>query len=174
MEKSVKTMTADLAESSAAEGRYAAPTTTTERLLSEVLADIVGVERVSVDSHFFDDLGADSMVMARFCARVRKRADLPSVSMPEVYQHPTISSLATVVTEAASAPVPVSVPASTEVPTPATQLLREVEVAEARQTAESAPRRVLPAAVASALVEHESKSHRQLSVCRFAFLHDRE
>ena len=31
------------------------------------------VERVSVDSNFFDDLGADSMVMARFCARVRKR-----------------------------------------------------------------------------------------------------
>ena len=30
----------------------------------------MGVERVSVDSHFFDDLGADSMVMAQFCARV--------------------------------------------------------------------------------------------------------
>ncbi|MGE5763735.1 MAG: Pls/PosA family non-ribosomal peptide synthetase, partial [Mycobacterium leprae] len=42
----------------------------------------------------FDDLGADSMLMARFCARVRKRADLPSVSMPDVYKHPTIRSLA--------------------------------------------------------------------------------
>jgi non-ribosomal peptide synthetase-like protein len=49
---------------------------------------------VSVDSHFFDDLGADSMLMARFCARVRKRADLPSVSMPDIYKHPTIRSLA--------------------------------------------------------------------------------
>ena len=39
------------------------------------------VERVSVDSNFFDDLGADSMVMARFCARVRKRPDLPAVSI---------------------------------------------------------------------------------------------
>ena len=29
----------------------------------------------------FDDLGADSMLMARFCARVRKRADLPPVSI---------------------------------------------------------------------------------------------
>jgi hypothetical protein len=36
-----------------------------------VLADVMQVERVSVDSNFFDDLGADSMVMARFCARVR-------------------------------------------------------------------------------------------------------
>ena len=65
-----------------------------ERRFAEVLADIVGTEHVSVDSHFFDDLGADSMLMARFCARVRKRADLPSVSMPDVYQHPTIRSLA--------------------------------------------------------------------------------
>ncbi len=65
-----------------------------ERLFAEVLADIVGTEEVSVDGHFFDDLGADSMLMARFCARVRKRPDLPSVSMPDVYQHPTIRSLA--------------------------------------------------------------------------------
>ena len=65
-----------------------------ERLFAEVLADIVGAEHVSVDSHFFDDLGADSMLMARFCARVRKRTDLPSVSMPDIYKHPTIRSLA--------------------------------------------------------------------------------
>jgi non-ribosomal peptide synthetase-like protein len=118
--ESVKATTADLPESSAAEGRYAGPTTGTERLLSEVLADIMGVERVSVHSHFFDDLGADSLVMAHFCARVRKRADLSSVSMKEVYRHPTISSLATAVTDAAPLPasVPASVPASTEVATP--------------------------------------------------------
>ena len=59
-----------------------------------MLADVVDAEQVSVDSHFFDDLGADSMLMAQFCARVRKRADLPSVSMQDIYQHPTIRSLA--------------------------------------------------------------------------------
>jgi len=68
--------------------------TSTERVLGEVLVDIVSAERVSVDSHFFDDLGADSMLMARFCARVRKRADLPSVSMKDIYRCPTIRSLA--------------------------------------------------------------------------------
>ncbi len=93
-------MTTDLANSSAAEGRYAGPTTPTERLLCEVLTDVMGVERVSVDGHFFDDLGADSMVMTRFCARVRKRAELPSISMKEVYQHPTISSLAAALMDA--------------------------------------------------------------------------
>jgi non-ribosomal peptide synthetase-like protein len=86
---------------------YEEPSSDTETILAEILADLVGVERVSVDSHFFDDLGADSMVMARFCARVRKRPDLPSVSMKDIYQHPTISSLATSLAPAAATPTPV-------------------------------------------------------------------
>src|SRR3954464_10453385 len=66
-----------------------------EQQFAEVLAGIMGTEHVPIDSNFFDDLGADSMLMARFCARVRKHPDLPSVSMQDVYQHPTIRSLAT-------------------------------------------------------------------------------
>ena len=65
------------------------------------------------DSHFFNDLGADSLVMAQFCARVRKRPDLPSVSMKDVYQHPTITAL----TAALAPPAP---------PNPAGPLLAEV------------------------------------------------
>jgi non-ribosomal peptide synthetase-like protein len=85
-----------------------------ERLFAEVLTDVVGTEHVSVDSHFFDDIGADSMLMARFCARVRKRADLPSVSMPDIYQHPTIRSLAAALanTETETKPTPASQPAT--------------------------------------------------------------
>ncbi|MDQ3763727.1 MAG: phosphopantetheine-binding protein [Actinomycetota bacterium] len=111
-----------LIESLTAQGSYADPTTGTESNLAEVLADLVGVERVSVDSHFFDDLGADSMVMARFCARVRKRADLPTVSMQDIYRHPTIRSLATAFADPAPTPVESSVPASIEVATPANTL----------------------------------------------------
>ncbi len=72
-----------------------APVSPLEGTFAEVLAEVMGVERVSVDSNFFDDLGADSMVMARFCARVRKRPELPAVSIKDIYQHPTIKSLAT-------------------------------------------------------------------------------
>lgn len=71
-----------------------------ERVLAEVLADLTGVERVDLDSHFFDDLGADSLVMAHFCARLRKRPNLPSVSMKDIYRHPTVRSLATAVDSA--------------------------------------------------------------------------
>src|SRR5881394_3199831 len=92
MKRSVEVLPADRASPSL-DGHTGA-TTGIESVFAEVLAGVVGAEWVSVDSHFFDDLGADSMVMARFCARVRKRADLPSVSMPDIYKHPTIRSLA--------------------------------------------------------------------------------
>ena len=85
-------------------GTYVSPTSRTEKALAEVLAGVVHANGVSVTSHFFDDLGADSMVMAQFCARVRKRADLPSVSMKDIYQYPTIKSLAASLTKSALTP----------------------------------------------------------------------
>ena len=63
--------------------------------LATVLAEVLKVRTVAPDSHFFDDLGADSMSMARFCARLRKRPELPAVSIRDVYRHPTISALVT-------------------------------------------------------------------------------
>jgi non-ribosomal peptide synthetase-like protein len=93
-----------------------------ERVLADVLADVVHVERVSVDSNFFDDLGADSMVMAQFCARVRKRPDLPSVSIKDIYQYPTIRSLATALADDAPASAESSELASIEAPKPASTL----------------------------------------------------
>ncbi|MGW4487467.1 Pls/PosA family non-ribosomal peptide synthetase [Amycolatopsis sp. NPDC004368] len=94
-----------------------------ERLFAEVLADIMDTDHVPVDSHFFDDLGADSMVMARFCARIRKRPDLPSVSMPDIYKHPTIQGLAaaldTTTTGSAPAPQPAAPAGPAEPPTQA-------------------------------------------------------
>lgn len=68
--------------------------TVTESVPAELLAGVVRREHIPLDSHFFDDLGANSLVMAHFCARVRKRDDLPAVSMRDVYGHPTIRSLA--------------------------------------------------------------------------------
>ncbi|MFR9802697.1 Pls/PosA family non-ribosomal peptide synthetase [Pseudonocardia sp. RS010] len=63
--------------------------------LAGVLAEVLEAEHVPTDSNVFDDLGADSMMMTRFCARLRKRGDLPSISIKDVYAHPTIAGLAT-------------------------------------------------------------------------------
>lgn len=72
----------------------AEPATSAEGTLAEMLADVMKIERVPFDSHFFDDLGADSLVMAKFCARVRKRDGLPVMSMQDIYAHPSIRRLA--------------------------------------------------------------------------------
>ena len=74
------------------------PASDTETAFAEVLAGIMGVGEVPVDSHVFNDLGADSMLMARFCARVRKLPGLPAVSIKDVYRHPTIRGLALALT----------------------------------------------------------------------------
>ena len=75
---------------------YVAPAAGTERELAGLLAGMLGVERVSADSHFFGDLGADSLVMARFSAAVRTHPGLPAVSMKDIYLHPTVRRLAAV------------------------------------------------------------------------------
>src|SRR5882724_5863433 len=87
-----------------------------EAVFAELLAEVLRTERVSVDSHFFDDLGADSLVMAKFCARVRKRGGLPSVSMQDIYRHPTIRSLAALA-DAAPAPGKSTAAGALEMPT---------------------------------------------------------
>src|SRR5262249_12813279 len=89
-----------------------------EAVFAELLADVLRVDDVSADSHFFDDLGADSLVMARFCPRVRKRGDLPSVSMKDIYRHPAIRSLAVALADSAPGPARPPVSAAIEAATP--------------------------------------------------------
>ena len=111
-------LTTDLVEISTKRGWYASPTSSTEMALAEVLSGVVQVKDIPVGSHFFDDLGADSMVMAQFCARVRKRSDLPSVSMKDIYQHPTIKDLAATFAEPADHPHRLPPPVRTKAPWP--------------------------------------------------------
>ncbi|MFF9180633.1 Pls/PosA family non-ribosomal peptide synthetase [Streptomyces misionensis] len=90
--------------------------TETESRLADALAELVEAEHVPLDSHFFTDLGANSLVMAQFCARVRKRPDLPSPSMRDIYRYPTIRSLAQALAPAAPAPAEPSAPAAPTAP----------------------------------------------------------
>ncbi|SFT64609.1 Pls/PosA family non-ribosomal peptide synthetase [Arthrobacter sp. ov118] len=76
-------------------GTYTAPATPAEESLAGQLGEVLGVEKVSVDAHFFNDLGADSLLMAHFCARVRRETDLPSAAMQDIYENPSVRQLAT-------------------------------------------------------------------------------
>ncbi|WBB61010.1 amino acid adenylation domain-containing protein [Streptomyces sp. WMMC500] len=84
--------------------------------LAAVLGEVLGRQRVPLDGHFFDDVGADSMTMALFCARVRKRADLPAVSIKQVYLHPTPRSLAAALAGTRPEPAPAAPPAQQPAP----------------------------------------------------------
>ncbi|WP_433556009.1 hypothetical protein ACQPWY_27055 [Pseudonocardia xinjiangensis] len=60
MGKPVEVLTADKAESPAGRREYVGPRAATEQLFAEVLADVAELNRVSVDSHFFADLGLNA------------------------------------------------------------------------------------------------------------------
>src|SRR5216683_579484 len=106
------------AERAVTQDRCTDAVTRAERTFAEVLAEVLRVDRLSVENHFFDELGADSLVMAKFCARVRKQGDLPSVSMKDIYRHPTIRSLAAALADAAPRPARPPVSAAIEAATP--------------------------------------------------------
>ncbi|MFE3329746.1 Pls/PosA family non-ribosomal peptide synthetase, partial [Streptomyces sp. NPDC059176] len=118
VEKSVEVLPPGPDESAISKSRDSGPKSGNDTDLAEILADVVGVEKISVDSHFFDDLCANSLIMAQFCARVRKRSDLPSVSIKDIYRHPTIRSLATALEQTAPSPGPAG-PAPEVPPEPA-------------------------------------------------------
>jgi len=73
---------------------FVAPETPLERRLCELLAEVLDVAKVSVEGDFFADLGANSLLLSRFCAQVRRHGDLPAASMRQLYQHSTIRRLA--------------------------------------------------------------------------------
>jgi non-ribosomal peptide synthetase-like protein len=104
-------------ESALTQDRCVDALTELERTFGEMLAKVMNADSLSVESHFFDELGADSLVMAKFCGRVRKQKDLPPISMKDVYAHPTIRRLAqALAADVASVPArPVVAP---ELPTP--------------------------------------------------------
>ncbi len=85
--------------------------TPTEEALAEALAATLSLKEVSVEGDFFADYGAHSLVMARFCARVRQMDGSLQIAMRDVYANTTIRRLATAVdaarpAEAVIAPLP--------------------------------------------------------------------
>jgi len=75
-------------------GSFTAPRTSTEAALTEVLMEVMGLDRVSIEDNFFQDLGAHSLLMARFGAGIRQRLGVSGISMRDIYLHPTTETLA--------------------------------------------------------------------------------
>ncbi|HEY4614246.1 MAG TPA: Pls/PosA family non-ribosomal peptide synthetase [Citricoccus sp.] len=78
----------------AANVEYVAPETGTERALAEQLAGVLGMSEISVEAHLFEELGVNSLTVARFSAALRRHTDLPPIGVQDIYQAPTLRRLA--------------------------------------------------------------------------------
>jgi len=78
----------------AGSGNFVAARTPTEETLVQALGEVMKIDRISVADNFFQDLGAHSLLMARFAAAIRARLGVPAVSMRDIYLNPTIEKLA--------------------------------------------------------------------------------
>jgi len=95
---------------------HAAPTNDAERALCAALGQTLGLEEVSIDGDFFTEYGAHSLLMARFCARIRQIDPAMHIAMRDVYTNPTVRRLA----RAIGARDPVALPEAP--PTPAAEV----------------------------------------------------
>ena len=74
-----------------AEASYVAPRTPLERVLAQLWADALGIERVGVHDNFFE-LGGDSILSIQFMARANQTG--LRLATKDVFEHQTIAQLA--------------------------------------------------------------------------------
>ncbi|WP_435596057.1 amino acid adenylation domain-containing protein [Streptomyces albogriseolus] len=74
---------------------YAAPRDETERVVAEVWADVLGLDRVGLDDSFFD-LGGHSLLATMAVSRIAQRLGR-EVELRTVFEHPTVRGFAPVV-----------------------------------------------------------------------------
>ncbi|WP_447002782.1 non-ribosomal peptide synthase/polyketide synthase [Saccharothrix isguenensis] len=80
-------------------GDFVAPRTDAERVVAEVLADVLGLDRVGATDDFFR-LGGDSILSIRVTSRLRAAFGV-QLSPRAVFEHPTVSGLAAAILVAA-------------------------------------------------------------------------
>jgi acyl-coenzyme A synthetase/AMP-(fatty) acid ligase/acyl carrier protein len=72
-------------------GTGRAPRTGQEQVLCELFADVLGVDRVSIDDSFFD-LGGHSLTVMRLASRIRSVLNV-DLTMPELFGDPTVAGI---------------------------------------------------------------------------------
>ncbi len=78
---------------------FAPPVTALEKIVAKTWESVLRVECVSVRDDFFLDLGGHSLLAARVVSELRKQKELESLGIADLYEHPTIRSLASFIQE---------------------------------------------------------------------------
>ena len=73
---------------------FAAPRSVEEKRVAHCLADVLKIEHASLDDHFFDHLGLDSLKAAEFVSELTRAWPECKVSIADVYLAPTVRHLA--------------------------------------------------------------------------------
>jgi amino acid adenylation domain-containing protein len=73
--------------------KYVGPRNSTEQLLAELWAAVLGLDRVGIEDHFFKDLGGHSLLTTRVISRVRSLFGI-ELALRALFEAPTISALA--------------------------------------------------------------------------------
>jgi acyl carrier protein len=76
---------------------YVAPRTSVEKLLAEVWAEVLQLEKVGIHDSFFD-LGGHSLAATQVVSRVIKRFQL-EIPLQSLFQAPTVAEMAAIITE---------------------------------------------------------------------------
>ncbi|MFL6075228.1 MAG: non-ribosomal peptide synthetase [Mycobacteriales bacterium] len=79
-----------------------APRTPREEVLCGLFAEVLGLDRVTIDDSFFD-LGGHSLLATRLTSRIRKHLD-QEVSVRTVFERPTVAQLAAATDQAEPPP----------------------------------------------------------------------
>ena len=72
------------------------PSNPVEREIATAWESIFGMTGISIDNDFFNELGGHSLLAAMMVSKLRENPQFQDLAVLDVYQHPTIARLATV------------------------------------------------------------------------------
>lgn len=78
-------------------GTFVAPRNELESAIAEIWQDLLGIDAVGIDDHFFRDLGGHSLLATQVVSRIWDRFGV-NLSIRRLFETPTVAGLALVVT----------------------------------------------------------------------------